>query len=132
MNLATDALQGFDFQPFRHIFTSFIGSYTLRLSVDDQRGRRQNHRLYHELDVEVEMEYFEGGFALKYKTCPYYKLVKTGQKTRLCNLRKRVLDCTISRVSHGKEGKMKIIKSLLKNEHPCVYAIFLTGFLEED
>jgi hypothetical protein len=88
--------------------------------------------MYRELDVEVEIEYFEGGFALKYKTCPYYKLVKTGQKTWLCNLRKRVLDYIISRVSHGKKGKMKIIKSLLKNEHPCEYAIFLTGFLEED
>ena len=88
--------------------------------------------MYRELDVEVEIEYFEGGFALKYKTCPYYKLVKTGQKTRLCNLRKRVLDYIISRVSHGKKGKMKIIKSLLKNEHPCEYAVFLTGFLEED
>jgi hypothetical protein len=88
--------------------------------------------MYRELDVEVEIEYFEGGFALKYKTCPYYELVKTGQKTWLCNLRKRVLDYTISRVSHGKKGKMKIIKSLLKNEHPCEYAIFLTGFLEED
>jgi hypothetical protein len=87
---------------------------------------------YRELDVEVEIEYFEGGFALKYKTCPYYKLVKTGQKTWLCNLRKRVLDYIISRVSHGKKGKMKIIKSLLKNEHPCEYAIFLMGFLEED
>jgi hypothetical protein len=88
--------------------------------------------MYRELDVEVEIEYFEGGFALKYKTCPYYKLVKTGQKTWLCSLRKRVLDYIISRVSHGKKGKMKIIKSLLKNEHPCEYAIFLTGFLEED
>jgi len=88
--------------------------------------------MYRELDIEVEIEYFEGGFALKYKTCPYYKLVKTGQKTWLCNLRKRVLDYIISRVSHGKKGKMKIIKSLLKNEHPCEYAIFLTGFLEED
>jgi hypothetical protein len=88
--------------------------------------------MYRELDVEVEVEYFEGGFALKYKTCPYYKLVKTGQKTWLCSLRKRVLDYIISRVSHGKKGKMKIIKSLLKNEHPCEYAIFLTGFLEED
>jgi hypothetical protein len=88
--------------------------------------------MYRELDVEVEIEYFEGGFALKYKTCPYYKLVKTGQKTWLCSLRKRVLDYIISRVSHGKKGKMKIIKSLLKNEHPCEYAVFLTGFLEED
>ncbi len=88
--------------------------------------------MYRELDVEVEIEYFEGGFALKYKTCPYYKLVKSGQKMWLCSLRKRVLDYVISRVSHGKKGKIKIIKSLLKNEHPCEYAVFLTGFLEED
>jgi hypothetical protein len=88
--------------------------------------------MYRELDVEIEIEYFEGGFTLKYKTCPYYKLVKTGQKTWLCSLRKRVIDYTLSRVSHGKKGKIKIIKSLLKNEHPCEYAVFLTGFLEED
>jgi hypothetical protein len=87
--------------------------------------------MYHELDVEVGIEYFEGGFTLKYKTCPYYKLVKSGQKTWLCSLRKRVIDYVIERVSHGKKGKIKIIKSLLKNEHPCEYAIFLTGFLEE-
>lgn len=88
--------------------------------------------MYRGLDVEVEIEYFEGGFTLKYKTCPYYKLVKSGQKTWLCDLRRRVLDYTLSRVSHGKKGKIKIIKSLLKNEHPCEYAIFLTGFLEEE
>jgi hypothetical protein len=88
--------------------------------------------MYRELDVEIEIEYFEGGFTLKYKTCPYYKLVKSGQKTWLCSLRKRVIDYTLSRVSHGKKGKIKIIKSLLKNEHPCEYAVFLTGFLEED
>ena len=88
--------------------------------------------MYRELDVEVEIEYFEGGFTLKYKTCPYYELVKSGQKTWLCSLRKRVIDYTLSRVSHGKKGKIKIIKSLLKNEHPCEYAVFLTGFLEED
>jgi hypothetical protein len=87
--------------------------------------------MYNELDVEVGIEYFEGGFTLKYKTCPYYKLVKSGQKTWLCSLRKRVIDYVIERVSHGKKGKIKIIKSLLKNEHPCEYAIFLTGFLEE-
>jgi hypothetical protein len=86
---------------------------------------------YRELDVEVEIEYFEGGFTLKYKTCPYYQLVKTGQKTWLCNLRKRVIDYIISRVSHGKKGKIRIIKSLLQNEHPCEYAVFLKGFLEE-
>jgi hypothetical protein len=88
--------------------------------------------MYRELDVEVEVEYFEGGFTLKYKTCPYYTLVKSGQKTWLCGLRKKTLDYIISRVSHGKKAKIKIIKSLLKNEHPCEYAIFLTGFLEEN
>lgn len=88
--------------------------------------------MYRELDVEVEIEYFEGGFTLKYKTCPYYALVKSGQKTWLCTLRKKVIDYVLSRVSHGKKGKIKIIKSLLKNEHPCEYAVFLTGFLEED
>jgi hypothetical protein len=88
--------------------------------------------MYRELDVEIEIEYFEGGFTLKYKTCPYYELVKSGQKTWLCSLRKRTIDYTISRVSHGKKGKIKIIKSLLKNEHPCEYAVFLTGFLEEE
>jgi hypothetical protein len=88
--------------------------------------------MYRELDIEVEIEYFEGGFTLKYKTCPYYQLVKSGQKTWLCNLRKKTIDYVLSRISHGKKGKIKIIKSLLKNEHPCEYAIFLTGFLEED
>jgi hypothetical protein len=88
--------------------------------------------MYRELDVEVEVEYFEGGFTLKYKTCPYYTLVKSGQKTWLCSLRKKTLDYIISRVSHGKKAKIKIIKSLLKNEHPCEYAIFLTGFLEDN
>ena len=87
--------------------------------------------MYREVDVEVEVEYFEGGFTLKYKTCPYYTLVKSGQKTWLCSLRKKTLDYIISRVSHGKKAKIKIIKTLLKNEHPCEYAIFLTGFLEE-
>lgn len=88
--------------------------------------------MYGELDVEVEVEYFEGGFTLKYKTCPYYTLVKSGQKTWLCSLRKKTLDYIISRVSHGKKAKIKIIKSLLKNEHPCEYAVFLTGFLEDN
>jgi len=87
--------------------------------------------MYRELDVEVEVEYFEGGFTLKYKTCPYYELVKSGQKTWLCSLRKKTLDYIISRVSHGKKARIKIIKSLLKNEHPCEYAVFLTGFLED-
>jgi hypothetical protein len=88
--------------------------------------------MYRELGIEVEIEYFEGGFTLKYKSCPYYKLVKTQQKTWLCNLRKKTLEYVISRVSHGKKGKIKIIKSLLQNEHPCEYAIFLTGFLERE
>jgi hypothetical protein len=88
--------------------------------------------MYRELGIEVGIEYFEGGFTLKYKTCPYYKLVKSQQKTWLCNLRKKTIEYVISRVSHGKKGKIKIIKSLLKNEHPCEYAIFLTGFLEKE
>jgi len=88
--------------------------------------------MYRELDIEVEIEYFEGGFTLKYKTCPFYKLVKSGQKTWLCNLRKKTIEYITSRVSHGKKGKIKIIKSLLQNEHPCEYAIFLTGFLESE
>jgi hypothetical protein len=88
--------------------------------------------MYRELGVELEIEYFEGGFTLKYKSCPYYKLVKTQQKTWLCTLRKKTLEYVISRVSHGKKGKIKIIKSLLQNEHPCEYAMFLTGFLEKE
>jgi len=88
--------------------------------------------MYRELGIDVEIEYFEGGFTLKYKSCPYYKLVKNQQKTWLCNLRKKTLDYVISRVSHGKKGKIKIIKSLLQNEHPCEYAMFLTGFLEKE
>ncbi len=88
--------------------------------------------MYRDLGIEVEIEYFEGGFTLKYKTCPYYKLVKSGQKKWLCNLRKKTIEYIISRVSHGKKGKVKIIKSLLQNEHPCEYAIFLTGFLENE
>ncbi|MEM3823460.1 MAG: hypothetical protein QXH87_00840 [Candidatus Bathyarchaeia archaeon] len=88
--------------------------------------------MYRELGIEIEIEYFEGGFTLKYKTCPYYKLVKSQQKTWLCKLRKKTIEYVISRVSHGKKGKIKIIKSLLQNEHPCEYAVFLTGFLEKD
>jgi hypothetical protein len=88
--------------------------------------------VYRELDVEVEIEYFEGGFTLKYKTCPYHALVKSGQKTWLCTLRKKTIEYIISRVSHGRKGRIKVIKSLLENEHPCEYAIFLTGFLEDD
>jgi hypothetical protein len=88
--------------------------------------------MYRELGIEVSIEYFEGGFTLKYKTCPYYKLVKSQQKTWLCSLRKKTIEYAISRVTHGKKGKIKIIKSLLKNAHPCEYAIFLTGFLEKE
>jgi hypothetical protein len=86
--------------------------------------------MYREVDVEVEVEYFEGGFTLKYNTCPYHTLVESGQKTWLCSLRMKTLEYITARVSHGKKAKIKIIKSLLKNEHPCEYAIFLTGFLE--
>lgn len=88
--------------------------------------------MYRELGIEVSVEYFEGGFTLKYESCPYYKLVKSQQKTWLCNLRRKTIEYAISRVTHGKKGKIKIIKSLLKNEHPCEYAIFLTGFLEKE
>jgi len=88
--------------------------------------------MYRQLDVKVEVEYFEGGFTLKYETCPYYKLVKSGQKTWLCEFRRKAIEYIISRVTRGKKGKIKIIKSLLRNEHPCEYAVFLTGFLEED
>jgi len=76
------------------------------------------------------IEYFEGGFTLKYRTCPYYKLVKKGQKPWLCNFRKKVVEYIISRVTRGGRGRIKMIRSLLKNEHPCEYAIFLTKFLE--
>jgi hypothetical protein len=61
-----------------------------------------------------------------------HRLVKSGQKTWLCGLRKKSLEYIISRVSHGKKGKIKTIKSLLQNEHPCEYAFFLKGFLEKD
>ncbi len=88
--------------------------------------------MYRELDIEVEIEYFEGGFTLKYKTCPYYKLVKKGQKKWLCNFRRKTIEYIISRVTHGGKSKVKIIKSLLQNEHPCEYAVFLTGFLEKE
>ena len=87
--------------------------------------------MYRELDIQVEIEYFEGGFTLKYETCPYYKLVKSGQKTWLCDFRRKTINYVISRVTHSKKGKVKMIKSLLRNEHPCEYAVFLTGFLEK-
>lgn len=88
--------------------------------------------MYREAGIDVDIEYFEGGFTLKYKTCPYYKLVKTNQKAWLCNLRKKTIEYVISRVSRGRQGRIKIIKSLLQNEHPCEYAVFLTGFLEKE
>ncbi len=87
--------------------------------------------MYRELGIEVEIEYFEGGFTLKYRTCPYYKLVKKREKEWLCNFRKKAIEYIISRVTHGGKGRIRMIKSLLKNEHPCEYAIFLTRFLEE-
>ncbi len=87
--------------------------------------------MYREMGIEVEIEYFEGGFTLKYRTCPYYKLVKKGQKVWLCNFRKKAIEYIISRVTRGGKGRIRMIKSLLKNEHPCEYAIFLTKFLEE-
>ena len=86
--------------------------------------------MYREVGIQVEIEYFEGGFTLKYRTCPYYKLVKKGQKPWLCNFRKKVVEYIISRVTRGGRGRIKMIRSLLKNEHPCEYAIFLTKFLE--
>ena len=88
--------------------------------------------MYQESGIEVEIEYFEGGFTLKYKSCPFYKLVKSGQKKWLCNFRKKTLEYITSRVTHGRRSKIKMIKSLLQNEHPCEYAIFLTGFLEKE
>lgn len=88
--------------------------------------------MYRELDIKMEIEYFEGGFTLKYETCPFYKLVKSGQKTWLCDFRRRTIDYIISRVTRGKKGKIKMIKSKLQNEHPCEYAVFLKGFLERD
>jgi len=58
--------------------------------------------MYRELGIEVEIEYFEGGFTLKYKTCPFYKLVTSGQKTWLCNLRRKTIEHIASRVSRKK------------------------------
>jgi hypothetical protein len=89
-------------------------------------------QMYVEIGIDVEIEYFEGGFTLKYRTCPYYKLIKSRQKTWLCNVRKDTIEYVISRVTHGKQGKVKIIRSLLQNEHPCEYAVFLRGFLEKE
>lgn len=88
--------------------------------------------MYRALDIEVEIEYFEGGFTLKYKTCPYYKLVKTGQKKWLCDFRKKTIEYIIERVTPGRKSRVKIIKSLLQNAHSCEYVVFLTGFLEKE
>jgi hypothetical protein len=94
-------------------------------------GRRLLN-IYQELGVDIEIEYFEGGFTLKYKTCPYYKLVKSGQKKWLCEFRRRKIEYIMSKVTKEKKGKIRMIKSLLRNEHPCEYAVFLEGFLEKD
>ncbi|MFX1475336.1 MAG: hypothetical protein ACFFCO_07665 [Promethearchaeota archaeon] len=86
--------------------------------------------MYRELGIEVDIEYFEGGFTLKYRTCPYFKLVKNNQKIWLCEFRKCAIEYILSRVSPSGKSKIKIIKSLIKNGgHPCEYAIFLTEFL---
>ncbi|UCD97178.1 MAG: hypothetical protein JSV35_03795 [Candidatus Bathyarchaeota archaeon] len=86
--------------------------------------------MYREVDMKVEIEYFEGGFTLKYETCPYYKLVKSGQKKWLCEFRRKTIEYIIAKVTKEKKGRIKMIKSLLRNEHPCEYAVFLKGFLE--
>lgn len=69
---------------------------------------------------------------LKHKTCPYYTLVRSGQKTWICNLRKKTMDYIISRMSHGKRGRKKIIKSLLQNERLCEYEYFQVDSLEHE
>lgn len=86
--------------------------------------------MYRELGIEVEIEYFEGGFTLKYRTCPYYKLVKNEQKTWLCSFRKKAIEYVLSRVAKTGKGRIKVIKSLIQNgTHPCEYAVFLEEFL---
>jgi hypothetical protein len=86
--------------------------------------------MYRELGIQVEIEYFEGGFTLKYRTCPYYKLVKNEQKTWLCSFRKKAIEYILSRVTKTGKGRIRIIKSLIQNgTHPCEYAIFLEEFL---
>jgi hypothetical protein len=86
--------------------------------------------MYRELGIQVEIEYFEGGFTLKYRTCPYYKLVKNKQKTWLCSFRKKAIEYILSRVTKTGKGRIRIIKSLIKDgTHPCEYAIFLEEFL---
>lgn len=86
--------------------------------------------MYRELGIQIEIEYFEGGFTLKYRTCPYHKLVANDQKTWLCTFRKKAIEYILSRVTKTGKGRIKIIKSLIKNgTHPCEYAIFLEEFL---
>ncbi len=45
-------------------------------------------------------------------------------------LQKNAIAYIILPVTHGGKGRIKMIKSLLKNEHPYEYEIFLTKFLE--
>lgn len=86
--------------------------------------------MYRELGIEVEIEYFEGGFTLKYRTCPYYKLVHNNQKTWLCTFRKKAIEYILSRVTRTGKGRIRIIKSLIQDgTHPCEYAIFLEEIL---
>lgn len=86
--------------------------------------------MYRELGIEIEIEYFEGGFTLKYRTCPYYKLVKNNQKTWLCSFRKKAIEYILSRVTKSGKGRIKVIKSLIQTgTHPCEYAVFLQDFL---
>jgi len=82
---------------------------------------------YRESGVEADLEYFEGGFTIRFVSCPYYKLVETGQKKWLCNVRKRALEYVVSRVTvrTGRPGRVKVIRSLLNGQHPCEYAIFI-------
>jgi len=86
--------------------------------------------MYRELGIQVEVEYFEGGFTLKYRTCPYYKLVKNDQKTWLCTFRKKAIEYILSRVTKTGKGRIRVIKSLVQDgTHPCEYAVFLEEFL---
>ncbi|MFX1318020.1 MAG: hypothetical protein ACFE9D_04150 [Promethearchaeota archaeon] len=86
--------------------------------------------MYRELGIQVEVEYFEGGFTLKYRTCPYYKLVKNDQKTWLCTFRKKAIEYILSRVTKTGKGRIRVIKSLIQDgTHPCEYAVFLEEFL---
>ncbi|MFW9831908.1 MAG: hypothetical protein ACFFD8_09035 [Candidatus Thorarchaeota archaeon] len=86
--------------------------------------------MYRELGIQVEIEYFEGGFTLKYRSCPFYKLVSNDQKTWLCTFRKKAIEYILSRVTKTGKGRIKILKSLIQNgTHPCEYAVFLEEFL---